>query len=134
MTMRPEVQTWLNAIEDESRRTDCESLLVLMQDATECAPALSGSIVGFGRYHYRYDSGHEGETFLAGLASRRSDLTLYLYPQFPEKPELLKRLGRHKAGKGCIYLRRLQDVDHAVLRELITASVSEIRRQHRVVE
>lgn len=88
------------------------------------------SIVGFGSYHYQYESGHQGDACLVGFASRKGDLSLYLMGGFPEREALLARLGRHKVGKACLYLRRLSDVDLAVLEELVARSAASVRERH----
>lgn len=125
--------THLEGIADPARRADCEALAAIMSRLTGSPPRLWGtSIVGFGRYHYRYASGHEGDSCLTGFASRKGDITIYLVPghDTPEVRALLARLGRHKAGKGCLCVRRLADVDVAVLEALIEWSVAETRRRY----
>ena len=122
--------TYLAGIGGPERRQDCRALAAMMKRATGCPPRVWGtSIVGFGQYHYRSASGHEGDSCLVGFASRKPDLTLYLMPGFeqPAVRKLLDRLGKHKTGKGCLYIRRMADVDLAALEELITRSVSETR-------
>ena len=94
-------------------------------------PAMWGdSMVGFGRYHYVYETGNEGDWFLAGFAPRSRSLTLYLMAGFDEFDELLDRLGKHKTGKSCLYINTLADIDEAVLREMIRRSVSYIRETY----
>lgn len=125
------VAAYLAAIEDATRRADCEALVTLMSDVTKEAPAMWGdSIVGFGSYHYRYDSGREGDMCATGFSSRKGDISVYLVASGAEQERLLARLGRHKMGKACLYLRRLSDVDGDVLRQLVAASVAEVRRRH----
>lgn len=125
------VEAHLAAIPDEARRRDCETLLMLMRRASGQEPRLWGpSIVGFGSYHYRYESGHEGDACLIGFASRKQDLALYLHLGAARLQELLPSLGKHKAGKGCLNLKRLADVDLSVLDELIRRSYQEARRRH----
>ncbi len=92
---------------------------------------MGSSIVGFGSYHYRYASGREGDWFLVGFAPRKQDLTIYIMAGVREVRGLLARLGRFRTGKGCLYVKRLADVDEGVLEELITASVSYLREQER---
>lgn len=125
--------SYLAAIDDPERRKDCKALAAIMKRVTGCAPRVWGtSIVGFDRYHYRYPSGHEGDSCIVGFASRRDAISLYLMPGFetPETQALLARLGRHKAGKGCLYVKRLADIDVAVLEELVTRSVEDIRKRY----
>ena len=127
------VRDHLAAIEDDGRRADCEALVELMTRVTGHAPVMWGpSIVGFDRYHYRYPTGHEGDAALVGFASGRRQLTLYLAPGFDNDHtrELLARLGKHTTGKGCLYLKRLADVDLAALEELVRESAAEIRRRY----
>jgi hypothetical protein len=115
------VQEFLAAVADKNRRADAVALCELMQDVTGEPPAMWGpTIVGFGSYHYRYDSGHSGEAPLAGFSPRSQNLVVYLVSGYVERyPALLARLGPHKTGKACLYLKRLPSVDQAVLRELI---------------
>ena len=131
------VRDHLAAIVDDARRADCEALSELMTHVTGCAPAMWGpSIVGFDRYHYRYATGHEGDAAVVGFASGKRQITLYLAPGFEADAtrDLLARLGRHKVGKGCLYLRRLSDVDPETLEALVRWSVAEIRRRYPVAE
>ena len=90
------------------------------------------SIVGFGSYHFKYDSGREGDWFLTGFAPRKQSLTLYVMPGFEHYEQLLARLGKHKIGKSCLYINKLADVDMQVLRELIAESVAHMRRSYPV--
>ena len=125
------VDAYLAAIGDEARRQDCEALVALMRQVTTCDPAMWGSsIVGFGSYHYRYDSGHEGDACLVGFSSRKGDISIYLMAGFAGQDELLARLGRHRMGKACLYVRRLSDIDVGVLRALVAGSVAEMNRLH----
>jgi len=114
------VGTFLAGVPDEARRADCQALVKLMKSVTKARPRMWGpSIVGFGSYRYKYDSGREGEWFLAGFSPRKSDLTLYIMSGLGPHAGLLRKLGRHKTGKSCLYIKRLADVDLDVLRELI---------------
>jgi hypothetical protein len=123
------VDEFIAAIADGQRRDDCRRVLELMCEVTGHEPRMWGSsIVGFGNYHYRYGSGHEGEWFLAGFSPRKADLTIYLLPGLDRLRPQLARLGKHKSGKGCLYLRRLADVDLIVLRELIVESIAQLRQ------
>jgi hypothetical protein len=109
----------------ERRRDDARRLCAMMQEITGEPPAMWGTgIIGFGSYHYRYPSGREGDSALASFAPRSEHLVIYLVGEFTGRHRsVLARLGPHKAGKGCLYLRRLDDVDHDALRELIDRSV-----------
>jgi Domain of unknown function (DU1801) len=120
-----DVEEFLDAVPDEQQRADARTLCALMSEITGEPPVLWGpSIVGFGSYRYRYESGHEGTSSLAGFAPRKGNLVVYLVGGFEDRHgKLLAKLGPHKAGKGCLYLKRLADVDLDVLRELIERSV-----------
>jgi hypothetical protein len=127
------VDRYLADIADDARRQDCEALVAMMQRVTGCPPVMWGtSIVGFDRYHYRYASGHEGDACVVGFSSRKGDISVYLMAgdDDGERSALLARLGRHKMGKACLYLRRLADVDQAVLEALVTRSVAETRARY----
>lgn len=119
------------AVADPVRRADCERLVALMSQATGAPPRLWGSsIVGFGHYRYRYASGHAGEWCEVGFSPRKGDLSIYLMAGFDGMEALLARLGRHKLGKSCLYVRRLADVDPGTLQAMIEHAVAEIRRRH----
>jgi hypothetical protein len=108
------------AVDHPTRRADGQTLLALMGDVSGEAPAMWGpSIVGFGSYHYRYDSGREGDFLRIGFSPRKSSLSLYGLQDPPEAAASLERLGKHRSGVGCLYVNKLADVDMAVLRELI---------------
>jgi hypothetical protein len=126
------VDDFIAGIADEQRRKDCRALLAMMKRVTKAPPKMWGaSMVGFGSYHYRYASGREGDWFLAGFSPRRQDLTVYVMAGFEDYPELMARLGKYKTGKSCLYLKRLSDVDAAVLEKLIAASVKNMREHNR---
>lgn len=121
------VTAFLNSVSDERKREDCFTLLELMQEVTEAEPTMWGnSIVGFGTYHYKYASGREGDWFLAGFAPRKQNLTLYIMAGFDAYDGLLAQLGKHKTGKSCLYIKRLDDVDMDVLRQLVASSVTHV--------
>jgi len=119
------VEEFLAGVPDEQRREDSRRLCTMMQEITGQPPAMWGaSIIGFGTYHYRYASGHEGDSALASFAPRRQHLAIYLVGEFESRyRSVLARLGPHKSGKGCLYIKRLDDVDGDALRELIDRSV-----------
>lgn len=120
-----DVHAFINSIADEQRRQDSQAILALMQEATGAEPQMWGdSIVGFGHYHYKYASGREGDWFLTGFAPRKQNLTLYIMAGFEQYDTLLARLGKHKTGKSCLYLKRLADVDCDILRELVRQSAA----------
>ena len=119
-----DVDSFLEAVPDERRRADAQALLELMRSITGEPPVMWGpSIVGFGSYHYRYESGRTGDAPLAAFSPRKANLVVYLVGGFEDRyPELLEQLGPHKSGKTCLYLKRLGDVDLSVLRQLIERS------------
>jgi hypothetical protein len=118
------VASFLKAISDRQRREDCGVVAAMMEAATKEKPAMWGtSIVGFGKQHYKYASGREGDWFTAGFSPRKDSLTLYLTGGFQKHDDLLKKLGKFKTGVGCLYIKRLDDVDRTVLTELIERSV-----------
>ncbi len=125
------VERYLAGIAEEARREDCKVIAALMARVSGCPPRMWGtSIVGFGSYHYKYASGHEGDSCLVGFSSRKGDISIYLMPGYEsaEARALLAELGRHKIGKACLYVRRLSDIQLPVLEQLVARSVSEIRR------
>ena len=126
-----QVTDYLNAITDDSRRADCVALSQLMSIATgEPAQMWGAAVVGFGRYHYKYKSGREGDSCAVGFCSRKSDICLYLSSDVLAQVELMTRLGKFKVGKACLYIRQLSDVDHDVLSQLIQATLAERRLQY----
>jgi len=122
---------FLDAIEDDARRKDCAALVRIMKRVTKAPPRMWGpSIVGFGSYHYVYESGREGDWFLTGFSPRKRDLTVYIMAGFDRYDALLEKLGKHATGKSCLYLKRLDDVDLDVLEELIQASVEHLAKRY----
>ena len=121
---------FLAALPDEQKRADSEWVLRTMEEVTgEPAKMWGPSIIGFGTYHYVYASGREGDWMETGFSPRKANLTIYLMSGVERETELLARLGKHKTGKSCLYLKRLSDVDTDVLRELIRVSVAKVREQ-----
>jgi hypothetical protein len=124
------VTAFLNKVEDQTRREDCFAVLEMMRDVTKEEPQMWGSsIVGFGRYRYKYESGREGEWPVTGFSPRKADLTVYIVPGFDIARDLMKRLGKHKTGKSCLYIKSLADVDRKVLKQLIDKSVKKMSAQ-----
>ncbi len=125
------VEGYLSRIEDEARRKDCGALARLMTKATKQRPKMWGtSIVGFGSYHYKYESGREGDSCLTGFSSRKGAISVYLLASFPGHDELLARLGKYKMAKACLYIHKLSDVDLKTLEALVAGSVKEVKRRH----
>lgn len=125
------VRAYLDAIVDDARRSDCEAIAAMMRQATGSPPVMWGpGIVGFGSYHYVFDSGREGDAPLTGFASRKGDISIYLDCDAPALQALRETLGRHKMGKACLYVRRLADVDAAVLGQMVDESVARTRARY----
>jgi hypothetical protein len=121
------VGDFIDAVGNETRRSDAKTLLAMMKKATGEKPVMWGpSIVGFGKRRYKYESGREGEVPIAGFSPRKANLVLYL-AHCPERDALLRRLGKHKTGVGCLYVNKLADVDMAALEELVAKSVAHAR-------
>lgn len=119
------VEEFLDSVDNEKKRQDSYAILELMKDVTGEEPAMWGtSIVGFGSYHYKYASGRENEWFLVGFSPRKQNLTLYIMSGFDEYESLLEDLGKHKTGKSCLYINKLEDVDLSTLRDLVEKSVA----------
>lgn len=125
------VEVFLNALEDEKKKADSFRMLKLMQEITGESPKIwGGNMIGFGAYHYKYDSGREGDWFLTGFAPRKANLTLYIMSGFSRYEELMKQIGKHKTGKSCLYVKSINDLDEAVLRQLIKESVDFMKKQY----
>lgn len=124
------VSTFLAAIDDAQRREDCRALLAMMSRITGQPAVMWGpSIVGFDKYHCRYESGREGDMAVTGFSPRSKDISIYLMAESPGQADLLARLGRHKMGKACLSIRRLSDVDTDVLEQLVSGSVAALRHR-----
>ncbi len=125
------VEQFLNQIPDEKKRADSFTVLELMKQVTGLEPKMWGdSMVGFGRYHYKYASGREGDYFQVGFSPRKQNLTLYIMAGFEAYEDLLKNLGRFKTGKSCLYISKIEDIDLAVLRKLVEQSVEHMRKAY----
>jgi len=127
------VAAFLNSIADKRRRSDVKKIAAMMRKVTGKPARMWGSaIVGFGSYHYKYASGREGDFMLTGLSPRKQNLVVYIMPGFGEFSALMKKLGKYKTGKSCLYLNNLDDVDEAVLEKLIERSVKVMRKRYNV--
>jgi hypothetical protein len=123
-----DVEAFLNDIADEKKRQDCFAVLKLLKKITKAEPKMWGaSIIGFGSYRYKYESGREGDWFLAGFAPRKQNITFYFMSGFTKYNELLAKLGKHKTGKSCLHINKLEDVDLSVLQEMIEKSVDAVQ-------
>lgn len=131
---RPSKQSamaFITSIDDKQKRADVKKVAAMMRKATGARATMWGSaIVGYGRYHYKYASGREGEFMLTGYSPRKQALSVYIIPGFKPFESLMKNLGKYKTGKSCLYLRRLSDVDEAVLERLISESVKHMRKKY----
>ncbi|MCB0599131.1 MAG: DUF1801 domain-containing protein [Lewinellaceae bacterium] len=125
------VEAFLQSVEHDKRREDSFVVLEMMKEITGEEPRMWGpSIVGFGNYHYKYESGREGDFFLAGFSPRKQNLTLYIMSGFSHYEELLQKLGKHKTGKSCLYINKLEDVDLSALKEMIRESVKMMKKKY----
>lgn len=125
------VDSFLEAVADPQRREDAKIVRTMMERVTGEPAAMWGpSIVGFGRYHYRYDSGHEGTMCRLGFSPRKAELVLYVLTGSEGEDALLARLGKHKTGKSCLYVKRLSDVDEGVLEELTVQALEHMNRKY----
>lgn len=125
------VAAFLDSIEYVKKRLDCYAIVNLMKSVTGYEPKMWGErIVGFGSYHYKYASGHEGDSALVGFAPRKNNITIYIMPGFERYPELMSKLGKFKTGKSCLYIKSMNDVDPLVLRELVKESVQWMQAQY----
>ena len=124
------VAAFLTTINDKKKRKDCSALVDLIADDTGLEPKMWGtSIVGFGTYHYKYESGREGDAPLVGLSPRAKAITLYL-SNVQGKEDLLKKFGKHTAGKGCIYIQKLEDIDTSVLTKMVKNSITHLKKKY----
>lgn len=128
---RRSVAKFLNAVENETRRNDAWKILEVMEQETgEKAAMWGASLIGFGSYHYQYESGREGDFMLVGFSPRKQNLVLYIMPGFANYEPLMKKLGKHKTGKSCLYINKLDDVHLPTLRKLIRESVKWMKKKY----
>jgi hypothetical protein len=126
-----DVDAFLMGIIDDQKRSDCADVLKMMKQVTGEKPRMWGDlIVGFGTYHYKYASGREGDWFLTGFSPRKQNLSIYIMPGLDGYGALLKKLGPHKTGKSCLYIKSLADIDRAVLKNLIAQSVKHMKETY----
>ncbi|MBR9826398.1 MAG: DUF1801 domain-containing protein [Alphaproteobacteria bacterium] len=128
-TVSPE--DFIATVEHKTRRADAETLLEMMKRITGWEAQMWGpSMIGFGSYHYKYESGHEGDFMRTGFSPRKANLVVYIMPGYTDYGEILSRLGKHKMGKSCLYINKLADVDLAVLEELIRAGLADMKKKY----
>lgn len=124
------VKDFIAAVTDEQKRKDSLVLIDMMSKITKEKPKMWGpGIVGFGSYHYKYESGHEGDMCVTGFSPRKAAISVYILMGFNRSPELMKKLGKFKTGKSCLYVKKLADIDMKVLKELIEESVKYIKNK-----
>ena len=125
------VTEFIKTIDDKEKRADVKKLSAIMREITGARARMWGpSIVGFGEYHYKYASGREGDFMLSGYSPRKQALTIYVIAGFEKFPELMKKLGKYKTGRSCLYVKRLSDIDEKILRQLIRKSVQYLRKNY----
>ena len=126
------VSDFLNSVDDRQKRADCKVIAKMMRDATgKRAKMWGASIVGYDTYNYTYESGRSGSFMITGFSPRAQNISIYIIPGFKKFGSLTDKLGKHKTGKSCLYIKRLEDVDQKVLARLINASVKEMRRMYK---
>ncbi len=124
-------KAFLAKVADPQQKADCQILLDMIQKITGETPTMWGpSMIGFGKYHYKYESGHEGDGFLAGFAPRKGNLSIFITAGMGYFTDLLAKLGKHKAGKGCLYIKKLDDIDVPTLKKLIKESVTQVKKRY----
>lgn len=128
--MKKELKNFISGIGNDRRRQDSEVLLQLMEEESGYKAYLKGTMVGFGEYHYKYDSGREGDIFVTGFSPRKQNLAVYIMPGFSQYGDLLDKIGKHKTGKCCLYINKLADVDLKVLRRLVKKSVKDMQKKY----
>ncbi len=122
------VSVFLNSIQDSERKKDAKRTLALMIEVTGEKPAMWGtSIVGFGDYHYKYESGREGDFFITGFSPRKQNLTIYVMPGYRDYGSLMKKLGPHKLGRSCLYIRHLDDIHIPTLKKLVARGYKDMK-------
>ncbi|HEX2548610.1 MAG TPA: DUF1801 domain-containing protein [Gammaproteobacteria bacterium] len=126
-----DVTEFIEKVSNETKRDDSFRLIEIFKSITGFDPKMWGpTIIGFGSYHYKYASGHEGDAPITGFSPRKDSIVIYLHPVFPKRDELLKKLGKHKVGKACVYFKKLDDIDVAVMEKMIAASIQENRKEY----
>jgi len=125
------VEDFINAVDNEQKRRDSWDMIALMKKITGAEPRMWGSsLVGFGSYHYQYESGREGDFFITGFSPRKSAFTVYIMPGFSDYADLMEQLGPYKTGKSCLYVKNLDVVDRGILEQIINKSVEDMRERY----
>ena len=124
------ISSFVKTIEDKQRQKDCLAIIEIMKSQSGFEPKMWGpAIIGFGSYHYIYESGHEGDAPLVGFSPRKSEFALYI-ANFDGKQELLKKFGKHKAAKSCVYIKKVEDIDIEVLKKMVTGSIKHCQAKY----
>lgn len=130
-TTEANVTEFIQNVDNEVKRKDSFELVEIFQSVSGFEPKMYGpTIIGFGNYHYKYDSGHEGDAPIAAFSPRKDSLVLYFSPEFEAREKLLEKLGKHKSGKSCVYVKKLADIDRDVLKELLVESIKDITAKY----
>ena len=130
---KEDVYTFIDAVEHPRRKRDAQALCAMMETLTGEKPVMWGeSLIGFGQYHYQYESGREGDFFLTGFAPRKTNMVVYIMPGFEPYKDLTDKLGKYKTGRSCLYINKLEDVDMKVLEKLIKKSVADMKKMYDV--
>ena len=126
------VSEFIDAVPDEQRKKDALAIIKIMKEQSGFEPKMWGpSIIGFGSYHYKYESGHEGDAPLVGFSPRKSEFALYLTSNFDGKGDLLKQFGKHRTGKACIYIKKLEDINIEILKKMVTNSLTFFKEKYK---
>lgn len=128
--MKKNLKEFLAGIENKTKLNDSKALIKIMEEESGYKAALNGQIVGFGIYHYVYDSGREGDFIVTGFSPRKQKLSIYIIPGFSKYEKDLEKLGKHKIAKSCLYINKLADIDEKILRKIIRSSVVEMKKKY----
>ena len=128
--MKKQVLEFISKIENDRRRSDSEVLVELIEKESGYEPYMHGNMIGYGKYHYKYESGREGDFFITGFSPRKQNLSVYIMPGFSKYEKELEALGKHKVGKSCLYINKLADIDLKVLRKIVRASVNDMQKKY----
>lgn len=128
--MSPDIKNYIDAIEKDQKRQDALKLVEILQEESGYKAYLSGKIISFGTYHYKYESGREGDACVVGFAPAKAKISIYIMPGFSQFGPELEKLGKHKTGKCCLYINKLADVDETVLRTIVRRSVQDMQERY----
>jgi len=128
--MKKDLKQFISSIESNQKREDSNALIKLMEEESGFSAYLTGSIIGFGQYHYTYDSGREGDSVVVGFSPRKQNFAIYIMPGFSDYQDILEKLGKYKTGKSCLYINKLADIDVKLLRKIIRNSVKVMKKRY----